>query len=292
MDNRNEGQQRLVLLPGVGATKAAVSEGVLPSDYTVYLSAYFNNRTAGESSGNYITGEPFTKKDTYWSADPVVYWPMGGYLDFLALAAEDYDISTKARWYEDNVSRSVEVDVTDGSCLDTEILYSKASSKNGSEGCVALNFSHSQSWLQFRLSAAEDGTTRIDSIAISKAYLGGTLRIDNGVYLDCSWDYHGHFRRDYTLPDTKGLVLNTGVKTVNLLLPEQDACDITVWYTQKNTADTWDNPTRQTSYTVKANSDPWHSGTKTVYSMTVLRQVSVKASVHDWEDDNRQITID
>jgi len=292
MDNRYESRQRIVLQPGVGATKAAVSEGVLPSDYTVYLSAYFNNLTAGESSGNYITAEPFTKKDPYWSADPMVYWPIGGYLDLLALAAKDIDVRSHATWYEDNVSRSVEMDVPDGCCLDSEILYSKASSKKDSDNCIQMNFSHSQSWIRFEFAHHEDNTVRIDSIVVCKPYLGGTLRIENGVFLSCGWDYHGHFRQDYVIPGTRGLILNAETKVIDLLLPEQDACGFLVYYTRKDPCEpSWDNYTRRDCFKAQAIADPWHAGTKTVYTMVILKQVSLTVSVHDWTNEDKPINI-
>ena len=287
------GAEGLFIFPVSTQTKAAVNGGALPENYTIWLSAYYNNSTAGESSDNYFTAEPFRKAGDRWSASPVIYWPMGGYLDFLALATENLDIRTHTQWYEDNVSRNVAVRVPELSCMDSEILYSHASSKKGDERCVTMNFSHTQAWLQFRLSPFEANTTRIDSIVVSKAYLGGTLRVDNGVFLSSNWDYHGYLRKDYTLPESRGLILEGPLVTINVLLPEQDACNIIVYYTQKDAVETsWDNYTRQTSYTHPANADPWYAGTRTVYTMTVQKHLLVSASIHDWEEDNRQIKIE
>lgn len=284
----------IVLVPGIGSSTKSVAEGTsLPDDFTISLSAYHVNESAPESSGNYLTGEPFTETGTSWSASPVVYWPMGGYLDFLALTSDRADLLSTANWYDNDVSRSVELSVPDASCLSSEIMYSCASSKNSSERSVRMNFSHSQAWVQIRIAASEVGTTRIDSIVIRKAYLGGVLRVDNGVRLAASWDYHGFFRKDYVFPASKNLILSTDEFTMDVLLPEQDACDITIWYTQKNSDEpSWENYTRRTSFTATAGGDPWYAGARTLYTMTVLRQVAVKASVHGWDDTDRNITIE
>lgn len=287
------GAEGLFIFPVSTQTKSAVNGGSLPESYTIWLSSYFNNATSGESSGNYFTAEPFKKAGDRWSASPVIYWPMGGYLDFLALASEGLDIRAHSSWYEDNVSRSVAVTVPERSCMSSEILFSHASSKKEDGRYVRMNFSHSQSWLQFRISPYAPQTTRIDSIVVSKAYLGGTLRVDNGVFLSATWDYHGYLKKDYTLPESRGIVLDGPELLINVLFPEQDACDIIIYYTQKEPDEpSWDNYTRQTSYTHKANADPWYAGIRTVYTMTVQKHLLVSASIHDWEEDNRQIKIE
>lgn len=282
----------LELMPCSTSTKAAVQDGSLPDDYTIYLSAFFNNLTSERASDNYLTAEPFRKGASSWSASPAVYWPMGGYLDFLALAAKDIDVRSRAQWYAENVSRSVALDVPDGCCLDSEILYSKASSKKDSGRCVQMNFSHAQSWVSFEFAHHEDNTVRIDSIVVCKPYLGGTLRIENGVFLSCQWDFHGHFRQDYVIPGTRGIVLNAETKVIDLLLPEQDACSFLVYYTQKDPSEpSWDNYTRRDCFTAQAIADPWHAGTKTVYTMVILKQVSLTVSVHDWANEDKPINI-
>ena len=287
------GAEGLFIFPVSTQTKSVVNGGSLPEDYTIWLSSYFYNSTAEKSSGNYFTGEPFRKYGDRWSASPVIYWPMGGYLDFLAIATEDLDITTNARWYEGNVSRNVAVTVPERSCMNSEILYSQASSRKEDERCVRMNFSHTQSWLQFRISPYEPNTTRIDSIVVSKAYLGGVLRIDNGAFLSASWDYHGFLKQNYTLPESKGLYLSGPEVVINVLVPEQDACDITVYYTQKEPDEpSWENYTRQTCFTHKANADPWYAGTRTVYTMTVLKHLLVSAAIQGWEEDDKQIKID
>ncbi|MBQ0024706.1 MAG: fimbrillin family protein [Bacteroidales bacterium] len=285
-------REALTVLPYSAQTKSAVSGGSLPDDYTIYLSSYFNNATGGEFSGNYFTGVPFRRSGDAWSASPVIYWPLGGNLDFLAAAARDIDIREVSHWYEDNVTRSVEIQVPDGKCLNSEIMYACATSKKSTDGTVGLNFFHSQSWLQFEVASYLPNTTMIDSIVVNKAYLGGTLKIENGVFLDTEWDYHGRFKTDYTIPQSRGVVLDETVKTFHLLLPEQDACDITIWFRQKDEQEpSWDNYTRRTSYTVKANPDPWFAGIKTIYNMIILKQVSVQVSVHDWEDSDKTVII-
>lgn len=275
-------------------TKAAVGGGSLPDDYTIYLSSFFNNGTAEESSANYCTGVPFRKEgSSSWSASPVLYWPLGGSLDFLALASKDVPVTGRAIWHEDNVTRIVGLPVEDEASLESEILYARAASKKVVDGSVRMDFLHSQTWLQFIIEPYEAGTTKIDSIVIRKPYLGGKLRVDNGVYFKAEWDFRGHFRQDYTLPGSRNLELNGGQKILNILLPEQNACDLTIYFTQRNRGDTsWENPTRRTSFTKEANPDPWYAGQKTIYTMTVQKHLTVSATIHEWTEDNKQIKID
>lgn len=284
--------EALIVLPCSAQTKSAVCGGTLPDDYTIYLSSYFRNETGNEFSGNYFSGEPFRRTSDGWSASPIIYWPLGGSLDFLAVASKEIDVKEKAHWYEGNVTRSVEVPVPDGQCLESEIMYACASSRRCTEGTVGLQFSHSQSWIQFDVASFLPNTTRIDSIVVNKAYLGGSLKIENGVFLDARWDFRGKFKTDYTIPQSRGIVLNEEIQTMDILLPEQDACDITIWFTQKDEDEpSWEGYSRKTSYTVKANPDPWFAGIKTVYTMIILKQVSVQISVHNWEDNDKQVII-
>lgn len=284
----------LRISPSSVQTKSAVGGGALPDDYTIYLSSFFNNGTAEESSANYFTEVPFRKDESSsWSASPAIYWPLGGSLDFLALASKDIPVAGHAQWFEDNVTRIVQLSVDDGTCLESEILYACSATRKANGASVPMNFIHSQTWLQFIIEPYEAGTTKIDSIVISKPYLGGTLRVDNGVYFKAEWDFRGHFRKDYTLPGSRNLELNGGQRTLNILLPEQNACDITIYFTQRCSGDTtWDNPTRSTSFTKEANPDPWFAGQKTIYTMTVQKHMTVSATIDDWTEDNKQIKID
>lgn len=287
------GAGALMVIPSSSTqTKAAVS-GELSSDYTIFLSSYFNNETSEKASGNYSVAEPFTRTSEGWSATPVMYWPMGGNLDFLAIAAKDLDVRGLASWYGGNATKGVELTVPERSCMDSEVMYAKASSCRESAGSVRLGFLHTQSWLQFQVAPFETGTTRIDSIVIRKTYLGGTLRIDNGVFLSAGWDYHGMTKKDYTLPESRNLVLEGPPVTMNVLLPEQDACDISVYFTQKEPDEpSWDNYSRKSCFTQQANADPWYAGERTLYTMTVHKNLTMNATVHGWTEDNKQIKIE
>lgn len=272
-----------------GSTKGAVGSGPLDGSYTIFLSSYFNNMTAAESSCNYFCGRPFKKDGDRWSATPTIWWPMGGNLDFLSFALKDRTLGSSAIWYSENVTKGVELKVPDGACLDSEIMYSRASSRKVEEGTVSLDFSHSQAWVRFEFARYEPGTIRVDSLVVKKAYLGGTLRLENGVYLKAQWDFHGFFRKDYTVPGSRDLLLSNPPTCIDLLLPEQQACDLEIWYTQRSSASApWG---AGSCHVVTANVDPWHAGTKTTYTMIIRKKLEISTSVSAWDEEPRPISI-
>lgn len=281
----------LEILPstGSGDTKVAASSGPLDESYTIFLSSYFNNVTAGESSGNYFCARTFNKSGDRWKSSPAIWWPLGGSLDFLALALKDRELGASASWYDKNVTSGVELKVPDGTSVGSEIMYSRASSGKGADGTVGLNFSHSQAWLRFVFARYEPGTIRLDSLVVKKAYLGGTLRLENGIYLNASWDLHGFLKKDYTVPQSRNLLLSNPPTCFDLLLPEQQACELEIWYSQRpSLSDPWGDGV---CHVVNANADPWHSGTKTTYTMIIRKKLEISTSVSSWDEHPRPVII-
>lgn len=272
------------------ATKGAVSSGPLDGEYTILLSAWFNNATAGESSGNYFRGRHFTKSgDGRWAASPALWWPLGGSLDFLALALKDTLLGNSAVWHPGNVAKGVELAVPDRSCLDTEIMFSRSESRTVSGGAVSLSFSHAQAWISFEFARYEPGTIRLDSLVIRKPYLGGTLRLESGVYLESGWDFHGFFKKDYTLPQSRNVLFSNPPTVIDILLPEQQACELEIWYTQRPSASVpWGEGV---CHVAGAIADPWHAGTKTTYTMIIRKKLEISTAVSFWDEQSRPISI-
>lgn len=264
--------------------------GPLDGSYTVFLSAWMDNATASEESGNYFRGREFTSDGGgSWTASPALYWPLGGSLEFLSLALSDASLGRTAVWYGDNVSKGVELTVPDRSSLDSEVMYSRASSRKSSGGAVSLEFSHSQAWLRFEFARYEPGTVRLDSLVIRKAYTGGALRVESGVWLEAGWDFHGFFRRDLTLPGSRDLLLSNPPTVLDILLPEQGACALEVWYTKRASADA---PWGEGQYHLaEASADPWHAGTRTTYTLIIRKKLEITSSVGSWDEEQRPVTI-
>lgn len=256
---------------GSRVTKAAVDGVVIPEDYTIYLSSYFNNGTYEKESGNYLYEVPFRQKlNGKWSADPAVYWPMGGDMDFLAVCcvARDYSITDGASWYSENYTKGVELNVADGAVRSSEIMYAAANGKDSEDGSVALEFIHTQSWLQFQLGQFSVNEVRLDSIVLMNAYTGGKVRIQNDVFLSHDWDFRGRFRKSVVVPGTQDLVLSReSTAYCNILVPEQQACRIGVYWKERSSSlVSWDSCRQQVSIS-DANFDPWYSGVKTVFQL-------------------------
>lgn len=264
-------QMPIELLAGNSVTRAVVDGVVIPDEYTIYLSSYFNNGTIEKASGNYLYEVPFhARLDGKWSADPEVYWPLGGDMDFLAIScvAQDYNISNGASWYSENYTKGVELNVVDGAVRTSEIMYATANGRESKDGSVALEFTHTQSWLQFQLSQFSLNEVRLDSIVLMNAYSGGKLRIQNEVFLSHDWDFRGRFRRSVVVPGTQNLVLSLeSVALCNILIPEQPACRIGVyWRERSDSSIPWESVEQHHSIS-DANFDPWYSGVKTIFEL-------------------------
>lgn len=274
-------------------TKAMVPSSVLPDGYTIYLSSYLVEKNIEANEGDYFVAEPFNRRGDRWSATPERYWPLASRLDFLALAceADSLDVASRASWHPENCTQGVEVDVPDGSCLMSELLYASAGNSRSTDGVVPMHFSHSQDWLHIIVNC-EDDILRIDGITVENAHAGGVLRITNGIYVGCEWLYRfsGHSRRDILVPGSAGVCVEAGADSCfDVLLPEQEACDIVIRYSMKSSADApWDGAVSAT-YRNPAIRDTWYAGMKNTYEYTFsFDAVRFTATVTDWGEDEQK----
>lgn len=269
-------------------TKTVVSAGCLSNSYTIYASAYFRNLTDPSNSGNYFVSRPLRNDGGVWKSDPAVYWPLGGKLDFLAVACEDgaFDIGG-AVWHKDDCSAGVEIPVADGSCLDSEIMFAAAVDRTSENGEVSLRFKHTQSWLQFVISTDAD-IIRIDDITLEDVYTGGALRISNGITPDAEWSFLEHSRMDCVVPGSQGLKPRVGEPSVcNVLVPEQDACSIVVHYSVKSSVSAdWSTAVSQ-EYRYAAEKYPWYYGEKNIFYIKYdFTEITFKVSVDEWGEES------
>lgn len=275
-------------------TRTAVAGTILPDSYTIYASSYFTSYNAPEADGDYFVAMPFNNDGGVWMADPVVYWPLGGKLDIIALACENdsLDINKSAAWHEGNCSEGVEVSLKDGDCLNSEILFAAAYDRTVDGGSVPLQFKHAQSWLQFNISC-ETEILRIDKIVLENVYTGGLFRISNNVYMEAEWTYRGHRKANVTVPGTEGLIPSKDKASVcNILVPEQDACNVVIYYSVKSSpVDGW-STARQSVYRHLTGVNPWFYGEKNVFNIGfAFSEITITTSVKPWDEDSKYIDI-
>lgn len=274
-------------------TKSIVQDRTLPESYTIYASAFYTNPAVPSEKGNYFIAAPFRNNGAQWSASPAILWPVGGRLDFLSIACEDdaLDIAGCAGWYGDNCSKGVDVTLEDGKCMNSEILFTAAHGRTAGGGGVLLNFKHAQSWLQFIVSSNQE-VIRIDRIVLENVYTGGLLSIRNDIGPDAVWSFRGHRKTDRIVTGSEGLVPKAGIPSVcNILVPEQNECDIAIYYSVKDSPpDDW-STARSGIYRRKACGDVWFYGEKhTLVINFSFTEVTMTASVGEWTELDEDIT--
>lgn len=267
----------------------------LPGSYTIYASSFFVSHTDGLGNGNYFVGMPFRRDDTSgtWGADPMVYWPAGGNLNFLCIACEDdfLDVQKSVHWSEPDCTTGVEMDIADGTMLNSELLYTNAVTRTRDKGSVNLEFKHSQSWLQFRVRCTRQDLMKIDSIIVYKAYSGGRFTVRNDVFASGEWSFRGHYRKDVKVPQAQGTVPMDGYSVFNILLPEQEASGFEIHYRLRQGNGDWDD-SRPECYRSEPIIDCWYYGTRYVYDITAsFTGISLDIHTEDWIGDNQEINI-
>lgn len=270
--------------------KSIVDNDALPESYTIYASAYYTNYTLPNEKGNYFIAAPFRRKGSKWVAVPARYWPTGGKLDFLFLACEDSDIDIKscARWNENDCAKGVEVDIADGDCLNSEILFATTLGRQSQDGSVPVRFNHAQSWLHFDVITNTD-VLRIDSLILKDVYTGGHFRVTNNVYTDAEWSFRGYRKTDHNVLRVKV----PGRIVYDILVPEQDACDIMIYYCSKATRDAVWTTARPYVFHHNAEAKTWFLGEKTVYTISFTSQeIRIIPTVKPWADEEQEITAE
>lgn len=274
-------------------TKSIVRDCTLPESYTIYASAFYTNPSVPDEKGNYFIAAPFRNDGGQWTADPAILWPVGGRLDFISIACEDeaLDIAGCAGWHEGNCSEGVEVTLGDGGCLNSEILFASACGRTAEGGGVPLNFKHAQCWLQFIVNIEQD-IIRIDKIVLEGVYTGGLLSITNNIRPDARWSFRGHRRTDKVVPGSEGLIPTAGTPSVcNILVPEQDECDIAIYYSVKTSpSDDWSS-SRNCIYRHKSGNGSWFYGDKN--TLTVIfsfTEITMTARVGEWTELDENLT--
>lgn len=265
-------------------TKSIAPAGPMPSSYTLFVSSHNNYLRNGNTL---FTSRQFHSDGTVWASSPRSFWPVQGTLDFLALASEKdcLDVTASSEWSEDNPTLGVRVHVPDHAIDQSELMF--ASLANGSaESGRDMKFAHSQCWLRFDIRSNVSNLVRIDSIVLKEVYTGGTFIVDNSPPArDACWNFNGHTGTDTTVPGSEGLVVTEEGGAVNMLVPEQEECDIRIHYTVRGSSDEgWDENSKVGQYRLEAApGNMWWYGIKRIYRISMnYSEVQISLSLTDW----------
>lgn len=193
-DNPSGYQDEIAIRTIAGITKSAINSTSFPEGYDIMLSAYKNvgSHKGEDASANYFEGIRFTKTGTTWkSTSGPKYYPIGGTLDFLAVASAGYKSSSSGivptiTWGKGgNVSKRAVLAVPDNSSKFDDLMYAYSNDSPSSTSGTAMSFKHSMAAIVFltKSNVAYNSTKNvgitINSITIKNAKFSGTLTLEN-----------------------------------------------------------------------------------------------------------------
>lgn len=152
------------------------------------VSMFLTPAAGNGDAQNYQTNVVFSEDGGVWRHNPPLYWPLASRLDFLAYSSKLPFAEKDAVWGEYNATSNLKLNVSTAYTQD-DIVYAAASmeSKDATniEGGVytvaqpvEMQFYHSQAWLEFQLSVADESMKdkiAIKEIIVKNAYNDGEL---------------------------------------------------------------------------------------------------------------------
>lgn len=273
------------------------------SPRTMLLSAYLTPQDSKAAPGDYFVAKEFAKDatDGLWHADPKVYWPLGGTLDFLAVSTKTAFPERNVSWDKDNASDEVVIYVTDKYTQD-DIIFAGTTGKKVAEtganpGNVALTFNHAQAWIEFQLKVADaesENLIHVKDITIENIYKQGELTIiRKGASAEAEWSFRGEIAKDALMEDTFGVTadstdatpkqwntLTAEAQYMDMLLPEQEQTSFVMTYVLAG------QPDVELTYRydlTKTSTVNWEMGKKYVYQINcTINEITVTPSVTEF----------
>jgi len=271
---------------------------------TMLLSAYLTPQDSKAVAGDYFVAKEFAKGDTdeLWHANPKVYWPLGGTLDFLAVSTKEAFPERNISWDKDNASDEVVIYVTDQYTQD-DIIFAGTTGKKVAEtganpGNVALTFNHAQAWIEFQLKVADtesENLIHVKDITIENVYKQGELTIiRRGSSAEAEWSFRGEIAKDALMEDTFGVTVDSigspkqwntltdDVQYMDMLLPEQEQTSFVMTYVLAG------QPDVELTYRydlTKTSTVNWEMGKKYVYEINcTISEITVTPSVVEFAE--------
>lgn len=267
------------------------------TERSMKLSAFLTPQT-GEA-GNYFTDYLYeVGADGDWHHTPAVYWPVAGTLDFLAYSSQKPFDAKDVAWNEKNASESVVLNVLEDRTQD-DIVFAFATGKKSADGAdaVAMEFQHTQAWLEFRIKVADASMKEriaIKEIIIENAYSRGELTINRTSDPVASWSFRREQSENIIFEDNYGLYgdagtapeyavsnpLDENVSYMDMLLPEQAKTSFIIRYVLAG-----QDKTLQYRYDLSAGKKNWIMGEKYIYEVTFnISEISVAPSVKEFAE--------
>jgi len=257
-------------------TKAPIPTGDLPTGGNMVVYAL---KSADNSAYAHAFGPiEFEYNDTYWGGVTPQYWPVSGYMKFMAYYPAGIGTANG------NVSSGVTITGINIESTQTDILYTGLTSDytcaSASASNVALQFKHALSLIEVTAAVADNNMTnvRVTNVAIEKPVMQGTLNFNSsGVP---TWENPSPMATNYPMDnDISSTDLNTTPQTLGTgaLVVPGDQTKLHVTYSVAELG------------TVTKECDiegTWEMGKKYIYNIVVtLKEIKITATVDDWDGD-------
>jgi len=250
---------------------------------TLWLTAWYHRADGFEEE--YFRGQAFAVKgDGLWHRDPVVFWPLGGQLDFTAYSAGEPFSEAQVNW-----DRGVTTDrlalTVDRARTQDDILFGFVPARTLLGGStVSMTFKHSQAWLEFRVrakDAASAGVVTLHEMYVKDIYTTGELSVIHPFGLaEGQWSFRFDRREDTVVDDVNGVygsTLQVQPVVLDWLLPEQKMKNFVMRYSLAG-----GDMVMELEFTLPDSH--WRMGRKYVYDIIVSpRQIEILPSVLDWD---------
>lgn len=256
---------------------------------TMQISAYLYPQNGAE--GNYFVGTTFAKgDDNLWHADPKIYWPVGGKLDFLAFSLtteEGCSKNVNVKWDSENAASKVTLTVP-AENTQNDILYASAANVKAKKEAeaISMKFNHAQAWLEFQLTGTPAGVVRVKSIEIEDAYNAGVLTINNNSGNPLAqWDFAGQKAQNIPVDNKYNVCkLTESAQFMDMLIPEQSKTTFVIYYVLSADDDVdMNDPDNILSYRFTTDQKTWLAGEKYIYKINInTNEVTVHPEVAAW----------
>lgn len=221
---------------GGADTRSIVDTTVLPTDYTILMSAFLTDKAKPVNTRNYFTGIPFSfnSTDSLWHGTPVQYWSYSGEMDFLAIASQT-DLSSAVTWGDSHNTDGLIVELPGNFDGSSEVLYSVAGPCKYDGDAIDMTFMHTQTVLEFNFHSECDDLIFLDSLIVHDAYTGGRLYVQQHPLNILKWDVDELDARDVPVPSVDLLTPLNKSKDVRCrvaIIPKEQR-HFTIWFRQR-----------------------------------------------------------
>jgi len=266
------------------------------------ISAYLHPQDGKDADyfRDYVFATDGAAPNPKWHHTPAIYWPVGGTLDFLAYSVTQPFQDKDVEWNETNASEDVVINVHEDKYRQDDIAFCSAYGVASSTGAtsVAMEFKHSQAWLQIQVRMADEkmkDQLAIESIVLEDVYTTGylTLKNNNGS-ATAAWNYRHEVADDLIFDDLQAQrvygsqaaaspyaltnALDENTRYMDMLLPEQNRTSIVIHYVLAG------QPNKLTYRFDLDSSASWLMGEKYVYAITfTTNEITVAPTVKAYE---------